>query len=227
MDSYSTDDTRDIGIKFGAKILTRNCGMTSARNYGARHAEGEYLYHMDTDMKLPSNLVEECVRACEEGADGVIIPQRYEGKGFFGKCKELEIYGSTNDDVLKTARFVRRTVFKDVGGYDENVEAGEDWDIAQRIESRYKLIRISSKVIHGSGGYDFAKWMRKCYRYGKTIKYYRSKHKAYAKHQWSPLRFLHFDYPSMIGSPHLCAGLFFIKFCEFFSGWLGSLNSGR
>jgi hypothetical protein len=179
---------------------------------------------MDSDMILSKDLVENAVKQIVDGYDGVIIPQRFAGEGFLGKSKELEVLSSTNDDKLKICRFMTKKVFDAIEGYDESLEAGEDWDITQRIEEKYRLIRINVYIIHGWGKYDLSKWVRKTYSYGKTVKKYQIKHQNYSKYQWSPLRFLLLDYSVLKKDPLHSCGLVFIKFCEFFSGFIGLIN---
>lgn len=223
VDSYSRDRTREIAIKYGAKVVTKDCRMTAARNYGASFAKGEYLYHMDSDMKLSPRVVEECVKACQMGADAVVVPQIFDGVGFFGKCRALEFYCIIDDEMLKIVRFVRKSVFEKINGYDGNLEAGEDWDFTQRIAASYRLARISSYVVHGWGRYDIANKIIKCINYGKTVKLYVTKHPQYAKYQWGILRFMRLDYRKLRRDPMHTVGLLFIKTCEFAAGWLGMM----
>jgi hypothetical protein len=179
---------------------------------------------MDSDMMLPKELVETAVKQIIEGYDGVIIPQRFGGEGFWGKCKELEVLSSTNNDKIKICRFMKKKVFDAVGGYDESLEAGEDWDITQRIEENCRLIRINVYVTHGWGKYELGKWIGKMYYYGKTVKKYQDKHKTYSKYQWSPLRVFSLDYKMLMRDPLHTCGIVFIKSCEFFSGFVGLMN---
>jgi glycosyltransferase involved in cell wall biosynthesis len=223
-DGYSTDKTIEIASQYGAKIIQKKSPFTPRRNYGATKASGEIYYHMDSDMMLPKELVETAVKQIVDGYDGVIIPQRFGGEGFWGKCKELEVLSSTNNDKLKICRFMRKKVFDAVGGYDESLEAGEDWDITQRIEKNYRLIRINVYVTHGWGKYELSKWIGKMYYYGKTVKKYQDKHKTYSKYQWSPLRFFSLDYKMLMHDPLHTCGIVFIKSCEFFSGFVGLMN---
>ena len=227
VDGYSTDKTVEIGVQYGAKIFKKKIPVTQSRNYGATKASGEIYYHMDSDIILPNELIEKAVEKILDGYDGVIIPQRFAGEGFLGKCKELELLSSTNNDKLKICRFLRKKVFDAVGGYDESIQAGEDWDITQRIEENYRLIRINECITHGWGKYDLSKWIRKTYKYGKTVKKYQIKHKSYSNYQWSPVRFLLLDYSVLKKDPGHTCGILFIKSCEFFSGFIGLISNSE
>lgn len=227
VDYYSTDKTIDIASQYTSNIFRRKTPFTERRNYGATKANGEIFYQMDSDMMLSKDLIEKGVEQILNGYDGIIIPQRYAGEGFLGKSKELEVKSSTNDDSLKICRFMTKKAFNTVGGYDTELEAGEDWDITQRIEEYYQLIRINSYITHGWGTYNLTKWIRKMYFYGKSVKKYQVKHKTYSKYQWSPLRFFLLDYTMLRKDPLHACGLLFIKVCEFSSGFLGLLTAPK
>lgn len=223
VDSGSTDNSRRIASEHNAKIVSKNCRMAAARNYGAGFAKGVYLFHMDSDMKLSPRVVEDCVEALKKGACAAVVPQVYEGEGFFGKCRALEFSCLIDDLVIKSSRFMRKTSFENVGGYDENLDAGEDWDITQKIEAYCRIARIGQTLVHGWGKYNFVRTIRKSYNYGKTVKPYLTKHPKYAKHQWGPLRVKHLNYEKLKRDPLHAGGLLFIKLCEFTAGWFGMI----
>lgn len=221
VDSSSTDNTRSIAIRYGATVISSDYKMAAARNYGAKFAKGEYLFHMDSDMKLTKRVVEKCVQAAQNGAHAVVVPQIFEGEGYLGKCRALEFYSTVDDNMLKSSRFMTRYAFESVGGYDGKLDAGEDWDITQKIEARYKITRIDQYLVHGWGKYDLVKNMKKKYNYGKTVKLYMKKYPEHARHQWSPLRIKHFNYQVIKRDGLHAVGLLFMKMCEFTAGWLG------
>jgi len=209
--------------------------MAAARNYGVKFANGEYLFHMDSDMKLSPHVVEDCVEALKKGPCAAVVPQVYGGEGFFGKCRALEFSCLIDDSMIRSSRFMKRIAFENVGGYDENLEAGEDWDITQKIEAHCRITRIGNTLVHGWGKYNLARTIRKSYKYGKTVKPYLTKHPKYAKHQWGLLRVKHLNYERLKQDPLHASGLFFIKLCEFAAGWFGMIvasvsemvNAGR
>ena len=223
VDSDSTDATRQIATEFGAIIVSKDCGMAAARNFGAKFARGQFLFHMDSDMRLSPVVVEECVKAVRDGYCAAVVPQIYEGNGFFGKCRSLEFASLFNDDMIKSSRFIQKAAFEHVGGYDESIDAGEDWDITQKIESYCKIGRIGHPLVHGWGRYSLTRMVRKSYSYGKTVRRYLAKHPQHAKHQWGPLRIKHISYRRLKEDPMHALGLSFVKTCEFTAGLIGMM----
>lgn len=225
VDSESKDITRDIALKYGATFLSYSSKMAAARNYGAKFAKGGYLFHMDSDMKLSQRVVEKCVEALQKGAHAVVVPQIFEGEGFLGKCRALEFSCLVGDDMLKSSRFMTRIAFESVGGYDASLDAGEDWDITQKIEARYKVVCINHYLVHGWGKYNLLRTMKKSYNYGKTVRLYMIKYPQHSRHQWGPMRIKHLNYSMLSRDIIHAIGLFFIKSCEFITGWLGMVTA--
>ena len=67
VDSGSTDNTRDIALAHGCKVVSANPGNVSAsRNLGASHCEGDLLAFIDADALLPESWLDECYSALVE-----------------------------------------------------------------------------------------------------------------------------------------------------------------
>jgi arabinofuranan 3-O-arabinosyltransferase len=98
VDNYSTDGTRGIAEKYGAKVVLCRGVRSKARNVGADLAKGVFIFSIDSDMELTPNVVGECVAKAESGFDAVIIPEVSVGEGFWAKCRALEKLCYIGDD---------------------------------------------------------------------------------------------------------------------------------
>ena len=84
IDDCSTDGSYEIAKKYDdprIKLIKqeKNSGDAAARNLGIKTARGEYIYFVDDDDALMTNIVEIFLNAAEEsGADLVITNQRFE-----------------------------------------------------------------------------------------------------------------------------------------------------
>ena len=72
VDCFSTDSTKQIAQKMGALVLSHGGGRSAQKNFGAKFANGEYLYFVDADYKLDPNVISTSVKAMDR-ADGVLI----------------------------------------------------------------------------------------------------------------------------------------------------------
>jgi arabinofuranan 3-O-arabinosyltransferase len=110
-------------------------------------------------------------------APAAIIPEQTVGTDFWARCRALERSCYTGDDLIEAARFFRREAFKSVGGFDEQLVAGEDWDLSIRTAGRVSLPRISSVIYHDETGLTLRERLSKKRYYANSMMAYWRKHK--------------------------------------------------
>jgi len=224
VDNFSRDGTKEIAQKYGS-VCVRGPERSSQRNLGSRNANGDYLFAVDSDMKLTSRVVEECIKeALIEKADAIIVPEVSVGEGFWAKCKILERSCYIGDENMEAARFFRKDVFFEVGGYDEELTGTEDWDLSLRIKKAgHKMGRINAFIEHNEGKLTLRQTMLKKHSYGKTLRRYRIKHPEEAKHQLRLTRSAFVkNRKRLFRHPIHAIGMFVMKTCEFAAGYTGS-----
>lgn len=229
VDGYSTDYTREIAEKFGAKIIETKAMRSRARNIGAEKAKGELILFLDSDMEMDPAVVESCVKKVGEQCDAVIIPEVSVGEGFWAKCKALEKACYVGDDLIEAARFFKRSVFESIGGYDSELEAGEDWDLNQKIsKAGYQIGMINAFIKHHERRLGLRETMLKKHYYGKTLERYRRKHPKEANRQLKLIRpaFIR-NWRELAKDPAHALGMLFMKICELVAGYVGSKKSNR
>lgn len=226
VDSFSGDKTKNIAEDYGATIIEIDAKRSRARNVGAEKARGKLILFLDSDMELDSFVIEECVMKIKEGYDGVIIPEISVGEGFWAKCKALEKACYVGDDTIEATRFFVRNFFESVGGYSVGLEAGEDWDLNQRIsEAGYRVGRIYAFIRHHEGRLSLRQTMLKKHHYGKTLELYRIKHPKEARQQLKLIRpaFVK-NWRKLAEDPIHALGMLFMKTCEFVASGVGVLS---
>ena len=156
-----------------------NLGYGGGCNYGARHAQGEWLALLNTDMKLDEHWLSELVAASERHPEAACLGSAilswdgkrldfsgsalsFTGVGFQpyygGPAKWLPDEDSRQLFVCGGATFVRRDVFLEVGGFDEDFWAYfEDVDLGWRLGVLgYDVWLVPTSVVyhrhHGSFG---------------------------------------------------------------------------
>ena len=224
VDRFSSDETVEVARQFGAKVISYNGIRSKSRNMGAMSTTGEFLLSIDSDMELTTHVLSECITKSTH-FDALILPEISVGEGYWAKCRILEKSCYIGDDFLEAARFFRRDVFQHVGGYDDQLEAGEDWDIHIRIgRAGYSIGRIEAVVRHVEGRLNLHEAILKKYMYGKTLNSYLRKHSYYARRQISALRFIdRRKWRVLVRDPLHLVGLIFMKMCEWFMITLGRL----
>lgn len=238
VDSFSTDGTAEAAKQYATVYSygrdpkdVHKFGAPYQRNYGASKAKGEYLYWLDSDMRLPPDLIETCAKDLEEQkADAVIVPEVSVGKSFWAKCRALEkaCYNQSPHSYTDTARFMKKKVWEIIGGIDPTLGGADDFDLQIKLDDGgYKTIKIKNFVFHNEGNLTLKKQLTKKFIYGKTmfgyIKKYKNK-KGRLGEQFALIRpeFLQ-NFNLLMADPLHAVGMIMMKFLEYTVGLAGLL----
>lgn len=177
VDNHSKDQTTKIAKKFTKKVYTFGPERSSQRNWGLKYAQGKYVLFLDADMELEPDVVRQCLQkiAQNQNVAAVVINEISQGTGFLARVKNLEKKLYTNQELIEAPRFFRKKDLEKIGGFDENLISGEDWDLGQRLKTFGKFARIKAKIRHHQNP---SLWqdIKKKYYYAKHIKRYAAKH---------------------------------------------------
>ena len=174
MDSQSRDRTLEIAKKFGAKIVFAPT-LATARKAGADASKGEYIFILDSDQILEPDVVERCVKACEEeGFDGVTLFEKsLITKNTFVErviAYDKDIFHSLQDDdpIKGTAipRFFRASFFKRVEFEKNPPITFEHTIIHQKIVEMGAKIKFVDAYIWHHETTTIREVAKKFFRYG-------------------------------------------------------------
>ena len=236
VDNHSKDDTLEIAKKYTDKVYTKGPERCAQRNYAVEKSSGDYVVIIDSDMELNEDVIKACVSkvTADNQVRGVIIPEESFGTGFWAQCKRLERSFYVGVDWIEAARFFERKTFLKVGGYDESLVSGEDWDLSQRVAAIAEIGRIDKFIYHNEGHINLYKTLKKKSYYAQKFNAYTDKAKPDAgkTEGHNPYvivlkRFgLFFSHPlKLFRNPILGIGVLFMKICEFGFGAIGYLNT--
>ena len=154
-DAGSTDKTRSIAKKAGAKVVPG--GMPGpGRNRGAEHAQGEYLIFLDADVLLPSpDFMKDCLQEMQKRKlDVAACPLKVQEGTLIDDALHTayNAYTKVVQTVLPHATgcciIAKRSVHQAIGGFDESVVFAEDHDYIRRAhKAKYKTGIIKSHHI--------------------------------------------------------------------------------
>lgn len=227
VDKYSTDGTREIAEKMGARVLNAPIERSTQMNFGAKNARGEFLYFTGADIEYDNDYIEKAVEKCvNEGCDAVIVSVTTKSDNFWGRAKGLERLTYIGDDLIETARFLKKEVFFAIGGWDENLVAGEDYDLQVRLDKGgYKTCRVGGcSEKHLGEPTSLGEIWRKNFYYGRTFVNYLAKNLAHGTRQIFPIRpaFIR-QFDVFLKNPVYFAGLLVIKVVQYTAGFFGLL----
>jgi len=154
-DANSTDQTKNIANKFGAKVVEG--GLPSiGRNNGAKVATGDFLFFLDSDVKLPSDFLECAVKEIQtrylDLATCEFVPLSdlrfdkviHDITNLFIKLNQF----TNNPHSGGACIIVSKRLFDRVNGFNESLKLSEDHDFSKRA-SEYRPLRVlrTTKVL--------------------------------------------------------------------------------
>jgi len=223
VDKGSKDNTINIARRYTSRVFVTNAKERSEqKNYGIIKSDGEYICFIDSDMELTPRVIEECVNLIEsdERVGGIIIPERSVGDGFWVKVRDFErsFYAGTE---VESARFFRRDLVLEAGGFDDDIIFFEESTLPQKIEKLgYNVkARVKSEIIHNEREFSLLKWLKKKHYYGKTACKYIERYRDHVGKQINPLNRLNLFLKNkkFYSKPQLALGVIILKSLEYIS----------
>lgn len=240
VDSFSTDGTAEFAsayatvYSFGKDPSQKDVfGAPFQRNFGVSKANGEYIYWFDSDMRMKPDTVQRCVEAIESaGADALIVPEESYGEGFWAQCRRLEksCYNRNPRSLTDAARFLRKSVWDDLGGLDATLGGNDDYDLQLRLnDGGYTTVKLDDFIRHYEGNLNLRKHLRKKFVYGKTALKYFEKHrhrKGLLTKQYAVVRPDFLSQGDLLAKePFTAAGMLAMKFLEYSAAFCGLVYS--
>lgn len=152
-DNNSTDGTAEIAAGKGALVVNEpHNQIARARNTAAKNARGKWLIFLDADTFLTPRLLGETMRVLEAGricAGGSTLKFDKEDIGWFPKFL-FHAWNSVSGIVNLAAGsyiFCPRQAWADVGGFDEEIYAGEEIFFSRSLKLWARKRRMKFKIL--------------------------------------------------------------------------------
>lgn len=162
VDNNSDDKTKEIALKYTNKVFDKGHERSAQRNFGVEKSSGEWFLYLDADMILSDNVIKYCVEKINSDA-GIIalyISEIIMGEKFFSQVRRFErsFYDGTAIDGV---RFIKKSEFQKVGGFDEKLTGPEDWDLDKKLKKNGRLDLIKTPIYHNEAEFDLKKYLNK------------------------------------------------------------------
>jgi glycosyltransferase involved in cell wall biosynthesis len=176
VDNFSTDATVAIAERHADAVISRGPERSAQRNVGAEALSTPIIGFVDSDMILGRRVVEEVWRALDDRTGAAIIPERTVGIGYWSRVRAFERSFYAGCDGAEAARFFTRPVFRSALGFDETLDAGEDWDLTIRARQLTTVTRIHAVIDHQEGRVSYRRACAKKASYAAGIRAFGHKH---------------------------------------------------
>ncbi len=220
VDKRSTDSTVQKAKKFPVRILSGEVERCTQWNKGAKESKGKYLYFTGSDLKVHPEFISQALKKCLTAPCSAIYSTvRTETRSYWGRVRGLELEFYLLDTRWQAARFIEREAFFKLGGWNEALVAGEDWDMQDRLDSAgYVTLGVGPyPETHIDTHCSYAGLCRKFYYYGRTLRRYsrqNTRHRSFSRFQ--PLRAVFFRHPELFArNPALVPGFIFYKLAQY------------
>ena len=167
VDDGSTDNTAEmLADEFPQLSIIRqsNKGVCAARNAGIQQAQGEWIALLDSDDTWQAEKLAIQLGALQQSPGtkvchteeiwirkGVRVNAMHKhkkaGGWIFKQC--LPLCAMSPSSIM-----IHRSVFDDVGLFDESLPACEDYDLWLRISAKYPVLFIDQPLINKYGGHE-------------------------------------------------------------------------
>jgi glycosyltransferase involved in cell wall biosynthesis len=156
VDNGSVDSTLNIAKGFGAKVLQDSTKtIAGLRNMGAAEAIGKVFVFLDADVMLTPAWAEEFDRVHKVLIAGSRVvtgsrcgistnPSWIEKHWFLAMTQEIATYINSGHLIIQAS------AFKEIGGFNDNLITGEDWEFSMRAKQKNFSVLNNPKleVIH-------------------------------------------------------------------------------
>ena len=167
VDDGSTDGTETMiksDYDFVKFIKQKNKGVSAARNIGIEVSIGEWICFLDSDDEWKKDKLEKQINAMKSNPgykffhsneiwikNGIRINQKKKHKKYggdiFDKCLDM-------CRISPSSVMIDKTVFDEVGNFNEDLVVCEDYELWLRICDKYRVFFIDEPLIIKYGGHQ-------------------------------------------------------------------------
>lgn len=150
VDGGSTDGTPSLVTAYPhskIRLLTSEKGRAKQMNFGAKHAYGDMLYFLHADSFPPKDFDQLIINEIKKGHAAGCFRMAFDSKHWWlrlaGWLTQFHWRACRGGD---QSQFITKTLFEDIGGYDENYIIYEDNMLINALYARKQFVVINKKL---------------------------------------------------------------------------------
>lgn len=159
-DNGSTDRTLEVAKSFGAATTVHpGVSIAALRNRGAAMTQADIIVFIDSDIQLDLSWPKQFAKTVQQlkaspltvagSRCRAINKNNYVGRYWYNRLSQQQSSNYINSGHL----VVTRDLFDRIGGFDESLRTGEDYDFCQRALTIGAIIEPDAQLIAWHDGY--------------------------------------------------------------------------
>ena len=149
-DGGSTDNTVEIAQKYGIKVIqSPKKGRAAQMNFGVTQTSGDILQFIHADTTPPASFYTDVYEAINENYPAGCFTYRFNSSRFILKINAYftrfnQLWCRGGDQAI----FIKREVFEELGGYQDDYLIMEEYELLKKIFQNYsfKIIKNDATV---------------------------------------------------------------------------------
>ncbi len=154
-DSASEDETCKRVDEYKKKVPSlilleeKTPNVSAARNNGAKYAQGEYIVFLDADVVMEEHFLKATMRHIQVDHPSMLSvwnrpsPASWRGRLIFGLMNRIvQAIQDTHPAANGPCIIMKRALFESIGGFDQSIFFGEDFDIIKRAHAKGGVMKI-------------------------------------------------------------------------------------
>lgn len=149
VDGGSTDGTREIieSLDLNIVLLTSKKGRAKQMNHGAKHAKGDILYFLHADSFPPNRYDQLILNEIQKGNNAGCFRLKFDSNHWWLRITSwLTQFSWRACRGGDQSQFITKTLFNEIGGYDENYMIYEDNILINELYARKEFVVINKKL---------------------------------------------------------------------------------
>lgn len=161
VDGGSSDKSIALAKRFNSKVISSQMKSRAVQlNLGAKHAIGDILYFIHADSRPLMSFEEDILHEISIGNEAGCYRYKFDSSSKLLKLNSWftrfnGIFAGGGDQTL----FISKSLFNDLGGYDERFSIMEDFELVKRIRKVTKFKVLQKSILVSARKYETNSWL--------------------------------------------------------------------
>lgn len=155
VDGGSQDNTKEVALQNGAKVVSSQRGRAKQMNTGVKYASGDVFYFLHADSFPPNNFDQYILDEVKKGNQAGCFQMKFNHNHWWLRLAswltQFKWRACRGGD---QSQFITRQLFDEIGGYDESYAIYEDNILINELYKRKQFVVITQWITTSARRYE-------------------------------------------------------------------------